>query len=141
MEHTAELSETRASAGGSILVVEDEILVRMSVVENLLEAGYSVLEASTADEAIALLEGGAEVDVVFSDIQMPGALDGVALLRVVKGRFPSLSVILTSGQVTPPREALGQDTIFVPKPYGPGELLGIVERAIGGGQTVAAEST
>ena len=141
VEHTAELSETRADERGSILVAEDEILVRMVVVEDLLQAGYSVLEASTADEAIALLEGGAEVDLVFTDIQMPGTLDGVALLRVVKERFRSLPVILTSGHVKPPREALGEDTIFVPKPYSSGELLSIVESAIKGGWSVEAETT
>ncbi len=100
-----------------------------------------MLEAATAEEAIALLDGGAHVDLVFSDIQMPGALDGVALRRFVRERFPSLPVILTSGQMKPPQEVLGEDTIFVPKPYMPGELLRIVERAIEGGRRVAAEST
>jgi CheY-like chemotaxis protein len=141
VDHTAEPSATLADGRGSILVVEDEILVRMGVVEDLLEAGYAVLEASTADEAIALLDGGAEVDLVFSDIQMPGAHDGVALLRVVRERFPALPVILTSGRLKPPREALAGDTLFVPKPYFPGELLRMVERAIEGGRSVAAETT
>ena len=138
MEDLAKVAGPLGKQTGSVLVVEDEILVRMAVVEDLLHAGHSVLEAATAEEAIAILDAGAEVDLIFSDIQMPGALDGVALLRVVKERFPSMSVILTSGHVKPPREALGDDTIFVPKPYQPGDLLTILETAIDGGRGVAA---
>ena len=131
------LAERQVNGRHSILVVEDEVLVRMAVVEDLLQAGYSVLEAATAEEAIALLDGGAHVDLVFSDIQMPGALDGVALRRIVKEQFPSIAIILTSGHVKPPREALGDDAIFVPKPYPPGDLLEILARTIDQGRDVA----
>lgn len=105
----------------TVLLVEDEILVRYALAFSLRAQGLKVLEASNAAEALALLEGGHTVNLLFSDIQMPGDLDGVALAAAVRERSPTTVVMLTSGKPPPPDAApLGQ---FVPKPYAPEAVL------------------
>lgn len=80
-----------------ILVVEDEVLIRLEVCDYLRECGFQVLEAATADEAVVVLESGISVDLVFSDVQMPGRLDGFGLARWVRTNRPDIRVVLTSG--------------------------------------------
>ena len=104
----------------TILVVEDEVLLRMDIADEFAAAGFSVLEAGTADEALALIEGGTPVDLVFSDIQTPGAMDGLGLHRVLRQRFPRIVVVLTSAHATP---AAMDDLAFIPKPYAPRAAL------------------
>ncbi len=80
-----------------ILVVEDEVFIRMFISDAPRDEGYTVTEAINADVAIDILKAGKAVDLVFSDIRMPGSLDGIGLLRFIKERFAYLPVILTSG--------------------------------------------
>jgi CheY-like chemotaxis protein len=98
-----------------VLVVEDEVLLRNLVAEELRAAGCQVTEAGRADEAIAYIEAGGGADLVFSDVQLPGAADGVDLARVLRRLDADLPVILTSAAATPARVA--GDWRFVPKPY------------------------
>jgi two-component system, response regulator PdtaR len=100
----------------TILVVEDEVLVRMMVADQLREAGYHVLEASNADEALDLLRHGAvDVPVVVSDIDMPGSLDGVGLARAIRTESPLTKIVLVSGcQLSV--DGVHHDGFF-PKPY------------------------
>lgn len=99
-----------------ILVVEDELFIRMFISDAFRDAGYTVLEAFNADEAVDILKAGKVVDLVFSDVRMPGSLDGIGLLRFIKERFSQLPVILTSGHLDP-REALAEgQTTFYPNP-------------------------
>lgn len=81
-----------------ILVVEDELLIRMNAVE-MIEEAFEVVEAGNAEEAIVILEGRLDVAVVFTDIQMPGSLDGLKLAAVVRLRWPPIKIVATSGQV------------------------------------------
>ena len=74
----------RATKAATVLIVEDEVLVRMAVVEDFIQAGYSAVDAASADEALTVLEADLEVDLIFGDIHMPGALDGLALLEAVR---------------------------------------------------------
>jgi len=116
----------------SVLVVEDEVLIRLPVSEYLRERGYRVLEASTAQEAQAVLDAGEPIEVVFSDINMPGALNGIALAQWTRARYPGVKVILTSGALTP--GAVAQDVgelPFLTKPYPYDVLLTEIERALG----------
>jgi signal transduction histidine kinase/ActR/RegA family two-component response regulator len=83
--------------GETVLVVEDDAAIRRLVVRQLTDLGYRVQQAESADDAIALLEGGVPIDVVFSDVLMPGKLDGHDLAQIVRERWPSSRVILTSG--------------------------------------------
>ena len=89
--------EAQENPGPSILIVEDETLVRMGIAEHLRDAGFLVIEAINGEEARAVLEAGVRIDVVFSDLMMPGALDGLALTEWI-ARLPSPpAIVLTSG--------------------------------------------
>jgi CheY-like chemotaxis protein len=100
-----------------ILVVEDEPLLRMSAVDHFIDAGYDVVEAATADEALLLLEKHEDFASVFTDVQMPGRLDGVDLATVVSARWPEIRIIVTSGAQAPARRPLPPHIIFMAKPY------------------------
>jgi two-component system, response regulator PdtaR len=106
-----------------VLLVEDEPLVRMFGADVLEEAGFEVVEAGDGDEALAVLEARTDIAVLFTDVNMPGSLDGLDLARVVHARRPEIKLLIASGQVR-----LGQDEIpdagrFLPKPYGPDAIL------------------
>lgn len=115
-----------------VLVVEDEVLIRLSITEYLQECGFKVLDASNASEAQSILEGGRSVDVLFTDVQMPGAMDGFSLARWVKARFPDMRVILTSGVARMARDAadLCDHASFVAKPYDHRQLANEIQAAI-----------
>ncbi|PZO01444.1 MAG: hypothetical protein DCF30_07350 [Hyphomicrobiales bacterium] len=110
----------------TVLVVEDEPLIRMNAILTIEDAGYNVIEASNADEALALLETHPEIDIVFSDIEMPGSMDGLKLIHAVRERWPSVILILASGRVSPPVEAMPPDTVFFRKPYFERDLLTVL---------------
>ena len=105
-----------------ILIVEDEELIRMDAADMIRDLGFEVLEAANADQAIALLEGDLDISAVFSDVQMPGSMNGLALVAAIRDRWPPVALIVTSGQVRPPASALPSGARFVPKPYAPFQL-------------------
>ncbi len=82
-----------------VLVVEDETLILASTVEHLEAAGFTAIAASNADEAISILESRNDIRAVFTDVQMPGSIDGLRLARVVRSRWPPVALLVTSGQV------------------------------------------
>ncbi|PJI42310.1 response regulator [Ferrovibrio sp.] len=103
-----------------VLVVEDEVLVRMVVAEYLRDCGFMVIEAGSAREALALFKVDIEVDIVFSDIQMPGEMDGFGLAQWVRQNRPDVQVILTSGAASNAAQKaadLCHDGPLLPKPY------------------------
>lgn len=101
----------------SVLVVEDEALLLFVIADELRDAGFNVLEARNATEAIALLERHAEVDVLFTDIDMPGSLDGIRLSEVVRNRWPPIAIVITSGKGLQSSAVMPEGAVFVPKPY------------------------
>ena len=101
----------------TILVVEDDMLVRSLVAAYLRESGFAVIEATSADDALRVLQADVEVDIVFSDIQMPGSMDGFGLAQWVRCERPWLKVVLTSGAACTATEAG-----VLAKPYDHGEL-------------------
>jgi CheY-like chemotaxis protein len=107
----------------TVLVVEDEVLTRMAVADMLRDSGLRVIEAGNADEAMAYVRGGGPVDLVFTDIEMPGAMNGAELGRRLRAEFPRLKLILTSGGLRRPEAALGAS--FVAKPY---DFAGVAAR-------------
>jgi CheY-like chemotaxis protein len=113
--------KTNESAAATVLVVEDEVLVRLVISQYLRDCGYRVLEAAHAAEAIAVLQQPhLEIDVLFSDIDMPGAMDGFGLAQWTRSNRPSLEVVLTgnvSRAVNAAKELCQEGT--VPKPYEP----------------------
>lgn len=101
----------------AVLVVEDEMLLRLDLVDTLQAEGMHTFEAGTAREAIELLEQHDEIRVVFTDIEMPGTMDGLALAHYVRYRWPPTIIVITSGQVRPTKELLPTEVDFIAKPY------------------------
>jgi two-component system, response regulator PdtaR len=100
-----------------VLIVEDEFLLRADAVEFMENSGFTVYEASNADEAIELLELHDDIRAVFTDIHMPGTMDGLKLTHYVRGRWPPVKLIITSGYARPPTEDMPVGSAFLPKPY------------------------
>jgi CheY-like chemotaxis protein len=101
-----------------VLLVEDEPLVRMSAADDLQEAGFQVLEAANADVALAVLEARSdEVQVLFTDVDMPGSMNGLALAESVHRRWPHISLLVSSGYHRLHPRQLPDEGRFVPKPY------------------------
>ena len=123
------VSEPPNPPAATILFVEDEPLVRMEMAEFLRECGYRVHEASTSKEAIDVLEAKFVVDLVFTDITMPGLLDGADLARVVMSEYPATKVVMTTGVAS---NAADLATLpLLHKPYSFDDLRRLVERLIG----------
>jgi len=99
-----------------VLVVEDEALIRISALQIIEDAGFAVLEASNADEAIRILQNRADIRAVFTDIRMPGSMDGWKLARAIKGRWPPIHLVLVSALV-PDLSELPANGLFIRKPY------------------------
>ena len=106
-----------------ILVVEDDSLIRMDAAQMIAEGEFDVIEASNADEAIAILESRLDITVVFTDIQMPGSMDGLKLARFVRNRWPPIKIVATSGHVPAGADDLPTGSVFLPKPYSGAELV------------------
>ena len=100
-----------------VLIVEDEFLIRSDAVEFMEHSGFAVYEASNADDAIELLEKYHDIRAVFTDIHMPGTMDGLKLAHYVRGRWPPVKLIITSGYARPPAEDMPAESAFVAKPY------------------------
>ncbi len=101
-----------------VLLVEDEPLVRMTAADELDDAGFRVLEAKNADEALVVLEAHSdEVQVLFTDVNMPGSMDGMALAERVYQRWPHVLLLISSGYARPHPDEIPDHGRFVPKPY------------------------
>lgn len=115
-----------------ILVVEDEVLLRIFASDFLEEAGFKVFEAVNADEALAVLQARPDVQAILTDIEMPnGSMNGIALARDVRARWPGVCIIVTSGRATPrPEDELPADVPFISKPYSPVTILDLLQNMI-----------
>jgi DNA-binding NtrC family response regulator len=123
----------RAERKPTILVVDDEPLIRMAVSDFLQECGFKVLEASSADEAVQMLRSYAMViDVVFSDVIMPGEMDGFALATWVRRTYPAIPVLLCSGDTkkTAAAKEMCADAPFFAKPYDLEAVVGAIRAAL-----------
>src|SRR5512140_1336118 len=115
-----------------VLVVEDEYLLRMDAADMIAAAGFEVVAAASADEAIEILEARPDITVVFTDIQMPGSMDGLKLARAVRGRWPPIKIIATSGHVHVGETDLPEGGRFLPKPYSSLQVTGMLRELIAG---------
>jgi two-component system, response regulator PdtaR len=115
-----------------MLIVEDELMLRMNAAAMMEDAGFDVLEACDADEAIRLLESNPDISIVFTDIEMPGSMNGLKLAHAVTGRWPPIRIIATSGRFRVRDGDLPTGGRFLPKPYSAGQILGAL-REMGGG--------
>jgi two-component system, response regulator PdtaR len=107
-----------------ILIVEDEYLIRMNAAAMMEDAGFDVLEAGNADEALRLLESNPDISIVFTDIEMPGTMNGLKLAHAVTGRWPPIRVIATSGRFSVRDGDLPDGGRFLAKPYNAMQILG-----------------
>jgi CheY-like chemotaxis protein len=109
-----------------VLVVEDESILRLQTVVIIEKAGYNVVEACNADEAIAILESREDIRVVVTDIEMPGSMDGIKLARAIRDRWPPIELIVTSGRHRVRTDELPPRAKFMPKPYRPEVLVTVI---------------
>jgi CheY-like chemotaxis protein len=107
----------------AILVVEDEPLVALEVSETLRDKGYCVITVTNADNAIEVLEARNDIHTVFTDINMPGSMDGLKLAATVRDRWPPVNIIVTTGNRVPHRHQLPENGLFIAKPYHSAEVL------------------
>lgn len=105
-----------------VLVVEDEPLILMNAVDLVTDAGFAAIEATNADEAVRALEGRGDVRVVFTDIDMPGSMDGLKLARAVRRRWPQVQFIVVSGHINAAQDDLPIGSFFFVKPYRPSQI-------------------
>ena len=110
-----------------VLIVEDDLLIRLDAAQIIAGAEFDVIEASSADEAISILEARSDIAVLFTDIQMPGSMDGLKLAAAVKGRWPPIKIVATSGLVNVRLEDLPEGGRFIPKPYNPIQLTATLQ--------------
>ena len=125
--------ETGSTAVPNVLVVEDEMVLRMRAVDIVEDAGFTPVEAVNADEAIAILESRSDIDLLFTDIQMPGSMDGLKLAHAVHDRWPAIKIILVSGQVKPSDAERPADSRFFGKPLGVGQMIHELQAMVGDG--------
>jgi CheY-like chemotaxis protein len=116
-----------------VLIVEDEFLLRMHAVDMVAAAGFEVIEAANADEAIEILETRRDITVVFTDVQMPGSMDGLKLARAVRGRWPPIKIVATSGHLNVRETDLPEGGRFLAKPYSSMQVTGVLRELTGGG--------
>jgi CheY-like chemotaxis protein len=122
--------EESGRPSAAVLIVEDEPLIRMGAVYLIEDAGFKVYEAGSADAAIALLELHKEIRLIFTDVDMPGSMDGLKLAHYVRGRWPPVKIIVTSGHIKVTEESLPAGAIFLQKPYDPTEIAHKVRELI-----------
>jgi two-component sensor histidine kinase/ActR/RegA family two-component response regulator len=122
-----------SSAVPNVLVVEDEMVLRMRAVDIVEDAGFCPVEAVNADEAISILESRSDISLLFTDIQMPGSMDGLKLAHAVHDRWPAIKIILVSGQVKPSDAEKPADSRFFGKPLSVGRMIAELQAMVGEG--------
>jgi CheY-like chemotaxis protein len=122
------LSVTHGSKNSTVLVVEDEPLLRMLAVDMVEDAGFVALEAGDADEAMRVLEGRGDIGIVFTDVDMPGSMNGAGLAACIRLRWPPIHLIITSGHCIAGDFPMPSDSVFVPKPYIGAKVVAMMQR-------------
>jgi two-component sensor histidine kinase/DNA-binding response OmpR family regulator len=122
---------TNPTAVPNVLVVEDEMLLRMRAVDIVEDAGFNPVEAISADQAISILEARSDISLLFTDIQMPGSMDGLKLAHAVHDRWPSIKIILVSGRVKPSEKDRPLDSRFFSKPLGVDQMIAELQDMVG----------
>ncbi|MGY3482216.1 CheY-like chemotaxis protein [Bradyrhizobium sp. USDA 4011] len=120
-----------------VLVVEDETLLRWHAVAMIEDAGFDVIEAGNAAEAISVLEVRTDIRVIFTDIQMPGSIDGLRLAHLVRNRWPPIKIIATSGLLRLRDYELPEGSRFLPKPYSVEAITGTLRELLDKGASGA----
>jgi len=122
-----------SAAPRAVLVVEDEMMLRMRAVDMVEDAGFTAVEAINADDALAILESRSDIELLFTDIQMPGSIDGLKLAFAVHERWPQIKIILVSGQLKLTDRDRPPDSRFFGKPLGVAQMIGEMQEMMGKG--------
>src|ERR1700753_676029 len=117
----------------NVLIVEDEMILRMRAVDIVEDAGFNPVEAVNAEEAISILESRSAISLLFADIQVPGSMNGLMLAHAVNDRWPSIKIILVSGQVKPSDAERPADSRFFGKPLAVGQMISELQGMVGEG--------
>ena len=117
------MTELTADRIAAVLIVEDEPLIRAMAADSFMDASYRVFEACDAADAMAILEAREDIGAVFTDIEMPGDMTGLDLAATVRGRWPEIAVLITSGRVFPGEGMLPAGADFIAKPYRQSEMV------------------
>ena len=113
-----------------VLVVEDEPILRFDIVDTLNDAGFHVHEAGSATEAIEILTQNTGIRLVFTDVDMPGGMDGIKLAAYIRDRWPPLKIIVTSGYRKVTLDEIPAESCFFSKPYDPGRIVSTMHRML-----------
>lgn len=124
IRHDFENSDSRAL----VLVVEDELFVRLMAIDAIEDAGYDAVGVETGDEALTLLDSRNDIDLLFTDIKMPGEVDGLELAARVRARWPKLPILLTSGHLYHGDASVPASIPFLQKPYRASALIAEITR-------------
>src|ERR1700738_4953038 len=130
----------QSAALRAILVVEDEMLLRMRAVDMVEDAGFTPIEAINADDALAILESRSDIELLFTDIQMPGSIDGLKLAYAVHERWPLIKIILVSGQLKLTDNEKPCDSLFFGKPPDVKQMIAEMQDMMGKGSLKIAPS-
>lgn len=123
----------RAATALTVLLVEDEVLISHLVADWLCERGFAVHEVTTGDEALDYIGAGGAVDVLFTDVNLPGSMDGAQLAARVRALRPELPIVYASGRYNADDIApLVPRSVFVPKPYDPADVCTLLARLTAG---------
>jgi two-component sensor histidine kinase len=124
-----------------VLVVEDEMVLRMRAIDIVEDAGFAAIEAVNADEALTILESRSDISLLFTDIQMPGTLDGLKLAHAVHRRWPEIKILLVSGQVKPTDAEKPENSRFFGKPLETKDMIHEIREMVGSGRLKIAPLT
>jgi two-component sensor histidine kinase/CheY-like chemotaxis protein len=116
-----------------VLIVEDEMMLRMRAVDIVEDAGLSPVQAVNADQALSILESRSDISLLFTDIQMPGSMDGLKLAHAVHDRWPAIKIILVSGQVNPSDAERPAESRFFGKPLSDAQMIAELQAMVGAG--------
>jgi CheY-like chemotaxis protein len=130
----------RPLPASTVLVVEDDEILRMCAANVIADAGFTPIEAANADEAIAILESRSDIALLFTDIQMPGSMDGLRLAQIVHDRWPAIKIILVSGRVELSERDRPVNSRFFQKPFAIKLMLEGLQDMIRSGDVQPAQS-
>jgi CheY-like chemotaxis protein len=116
----------------AVLVVEDEAILRLHAIDLVEEAGFTAIEARNADEAIAILEARTDITLLFTDVHMPGSMDGLKLAHAVRNRWPPIKIVVVSGHLQVEQNDLPADSRFFGKPFQAEKLIAELRAMIDG---------
>jgi DNA-binding NtrC family response regulator len=115
----------------AVLIVEDEPLLRIHAADIVEEAGFIAIEAGNADEAVRILEARDDIVLLFTDVQMPGSMDGLKLAHAVRNRWPPIKIVIVSGHLQLAQNELPDDSRFFGKPFETKKMIAELRALIG----------